>query len=194
MWLASIGDGLGQALPISQILHDDEIQRRDRFVRLADQQRFVQSRVWLRILLGGYLQAKPEEISFGYGPYGKPFLSGDARGSIFFNISHSGDFIVLAFHAACEVGVDIELATELPEIAGVAREIFTADQLKRWSALSPDRRQYSFFEQWTKREASLKALGIGFGATPPEQSETQISTRRLELPPGYSGTVAWQHG
>jgi 4'-phosphopantetheinyl transferase len=57
-------------------------------------------------LLGFYLSGAPEEIPFSYGPQGKPAIGVDSL--LRFNISHSGDFVLLAFTRECDIGVDIE--------------------------------------------------------------------------------------
>ena len=47
-----------------------------------------------REILAGYLRRHPSNLSFGVGSYGKPFLQGNS--SLHFNVSHSGDYIIVA--------------------------------------------------------------------------------------------------
>lgn len=63
----------------------------------------------LRFLLG----EKVDSVSIG--DYGKPYIPG---GEICFNLSHSGDYVVLASDSD-RVGVDIEKVCKVP--SGVAK-------------------------------------------------------------------------
>jgi len=60
----------------------------------------------LRLLLGSLIGQDPATLPLTVGPGGKPQLA--AQVSPQFNISHSGALVLLAFHATCPVGVDVE--------------------------------------------------------------------------------------
>lgn len=89
-------------------------------------------------------------------PHGKPFLAG---GGLFFNVSHSGDWVVAAFSAS-EVGVDVE------EIgawrAGVVDRVTTEAERAHLSAFPEGaERTAEFYRLWTIKESFLKYLGTG---------------------------------
>jgi 4'-phosphopantetheinyl transferase len=83
----------------------------------------------------------------------KPFLENWMP----FNISHSGDYVVLAFGSDSEIGVDIEFidpGTETSELL----DFFVQEEkelLLRCAGVE------TFFDIWVRKEAVLKAAGIG---------------------------------
>ncbi len=90
-----------------------------------------------------------------YTAYGKPF----ARGCPEFNLSHSGNYIVLA--AGKEpVGIDIEKMD--PKRLKVAARVLTEEE-SDWVCHDPRRR---FFTVWTFKESLLKTTGEGLRVNP----------------------------
>lgn len=88
------------------------------------------------------------------GQHGKPFIAGGPE----FNISHSGNIVVLALAESGELGIDIEeiravnfeeYSLYLPEITNLHKKLdaYHANNL--------------FFDCWTRKEAVLKACGEG---------------------------------
>ena len=69
-----------------------------------DRERFLRGRGALRRLLGACRDETPEAVPIGVGPHGKPCCAGGPE----FNLSHSGDLILLALHRERPVGVDVE--------------------------------------------------------------------------------------
>jgi 4'-phosphopantetheinyl transferase len=83
---------------------------------------------------------------------GKPFYPGGKK----FNISHSGSFVAVAF-SDNEIGLDIEICTDFDittviDYLHVKEKKFIADSNNPCDA---------FFTVWTRKEAYLKAKGIG---------------------------------
>jgi len=74
-----------------------------------------------------------------------------------FNISHSGEFVVLCISTHM-VGIDIEQIKDLEDFFTLSA-FFTLDE-KRFVANS-SQPAYAFYEIWVKKEAYLKAVGIG---------------------------------
>lgn len=85
--------------------------------------------------------------------YNKPFI----RGWEHFNITHSGKFVVFAHHAISSVGIDIERIENSRDM-GIIKYFHKAEQ--EFILGSPDP-NYAFYEIWVKKEAFLKAIGIG---------------------------------
>lgn len=104
------------------------------------------------------------------GPYGKLYLKSK---SYFFNISHSGDYVVLAV-ADEELGVDIEEIEIAEAIKSVPSKAFTSDE-KNWLAKQHSDEAFSIL--WTKKEAVLKADGQGFYRDP--QSISVLDTKEF---------------
>jgi len=124
-----------------------------------DRRRFIRSHEALRRILARYAEADPAELRFEANAHGKPRLAG--RGP-HFNLSHSGEWALVAVSTDCEVGVDLEIERELDYLPA-ARLVFHDDEVAQLDA-APERLRNDFFECWVRREAYLKGLGLGLGA------------------------------
>ena len=82
------------------LLSADESKRYTSYVFEHSKLTFLLCRAALRILLSRLCHLPAENFVFSYNQYGKPFLKDH---KIYFNVSHSADFIVLAFSRASEI-------------------------------------------------------------------------------------------
>ena len=87
----------------------------------------------------------------------KPYLK---DGGMYFNISHSGDYVVLAVSGS-EVGVDIEKVS--PYFREAADLCFTPRERERLKQEGCDE---TFYRLWTAKEAVMKGSGLGFSLLP----------------------------
>lgn len=92
-----------------------------------------------------------------YNHHGKPAFT--RPGAPFFNISHSGNEIVLAIDAFAPVGVDIEIERPRKAWPRIAQDYFGAAELQRLKALPETEQLCAFWHGWTLREAVLKQRG-----------------------------------
>lgn len=98
------------------------------------------------------------DYAFSKGEFGKPYIT-DAE-NVFFNVSHSGKFVVCAVSDA-EVGCDIEeINAQGGFMEGVADRFFSLFE-KNAIALSPNKPE-AFCRLWTLRESYVKMRGVGF--------------------------------
>jgi 4'-phosphopantetheinyl transferase len=74
-----------------------------------------------------------------------------------FNISHSGDYIICAINQHGKIGIDIE------EIKDILVEEFKDNfSTKEWvDIITSKNKLFTFYSYWTKKEAFLKAIGVG---------------------------------
>jgi 4'-phosphopantetheinyl transferase len=79
------------------------------------------------------------------------------EGGAFFNISHSGNMVIVGFDEDDEVGVDIEEIKEI-DVASMA-SYFHPDEIDYLNENANDKAV--FYEIWTRKEAFLKASGTG---------------------------------
>jgi 4'-phosphopantetheinyl transferase len=150
---------LGQ---LESTLSLEEKARADRFHFVNDRNRFVVARGLLRELLGGYLHQAPSGLEFSYGQHGKPSLSGgNASSGLSFNLSHSSGLVVYAIARERNLGIDVEHVR--PESAGedIAQRYFSAREVSDLRTVPPEARVEGFFHCWTRKEAYLKATGMG---------------------------------
>lgn len=143
-------------------LEDDEVHRADRFHFERDRRAFTVSRGFLRHVLGRYLTTNAEALRFAYGPYGKPTLNGEHKqSSLRFNMSHSRGVGLVAVTDTKEIGVDVEYIR--PDFASedIAQRFFSSREVSAFNALSSELRVAAFFRCWTRKEAYIKAIGLG---------------------------------
>ena len=139
------------------LLSRDERARADRFVHDRHRRRYSVAQAHLRRVLAGLTGTSPAAIGFRFGRHGKPFLPGGPS----FNQSHSEERIIIAVAAEGRVGVDIEVIRMVKHMLGIAARNFARDESARLHAAHAHERQALFFRLWTRKEAFLKALGVG---------------------------------
>lgn len=149
---------LAASLPVlSGCLTPDEQSRARRFARPEDQRRFAVCRGSLRHILSKYTGCAPGGIAFREGERGKPFLA-DHR--VEFNLSHSGDWGVVAVGLR-PLGVDVELMKPLREFDLLVERYFAMDERRQMEAFAPAQRIAAFYRAWSRKEAFMKATGLG---------------------------------
>lgn len=148
-------------------LSEDEHLRAKRFKSIPARRRFVIARASLRKLLSLYYFKVPTSFSFSEGPFGKPCLSATSDiDPIKFNLSHSGDYVLLGFSVNTEIGVDVEHERELRDIHALAKTVYSDAELDLLKSVDRDKQLALFYQFWTSKEASLKADGTGFHKDP----------------------------
>jgi 4'-phosphopantetheinyl transferase len=146
---------------LRQILSLGEQERVSRFQFEVDRRRSVIGRGCLRLLLGQVLNLPANELQFEDDVFGKPSLLVEEAFSLEFNVSHSGDMVLIAITRGRAVGVDVEkIRTDL-DIESVAAQFFSANEYRVLASLSGPTRYQAFFTCWTRKEAYLKARGVG---------------------------------
>lgn len=92
-----------------------------------------------------------------YEKKGKPYLEGE---DVYFNISHSGDYVVCA---VCdkEVGIDIQKIEKNKDFLKLARRFFTKEEALEIESVDEERRPEVFTTLWSIKESYVKYTGIG---------------------------------
>ncbi len=161
--------------PCPTHLSESEQTRANRFHFEEDRIRWTRARSSLRRILSTYTGIDPEALSFTYGEHGKPALS--PLTDIEFNLSHAGDWAMIAVSRSIPVGVDIERIR--PDVDGAAL-------LRRLGDTGLPATIPALFQAWTQREAKSKAAG-GPLFHPPEAG---IYTLDVAAPEGYAASIA----
>lgn len=149
--------GLG-GLPDVALLSADERDRATRLKVVTARHRFVSARTHLRLILSRYLDTAPEALRFTHNPHGKPALDGDA---LHFNLSHTDDLGLLAV-AMQPVGVDVERVRTVSNPDYIMRSAFTEHERDIIGMLTGDAALIAFWRAWTRKEAIMKLIGVGF--------------------------------
>jgi 4'-phosphopantetheinyl transferase len=207
VWCAALGRSPEEIAELASLLSPDERERAARYRVTGARDEYQVSRALLRVLLGRYLGRAPSGVELRAGPQGKPALAGAAPLS--FNVSHSFGVALFAVRAGGEVGVDVERVRPFENDLGLAERFFCAAESAALRALGDERRE-AFFHVWTRKEAYLKAGGLGLSgglervevSVPPddpprvlriegdERRAQRWSLRALLPLPGYVGALA----
>ena len=191
VWSAHLGKVDENAM--RKVLSPTEWIRAEQFHFDRDCSRFVAWRGLLRTILGRYLEMDPGEIRFGQGPHGKPELEG-ASSSLCFNLSHSGDLMLLAVAHARAVGIDLELIRDDVPFQTLADFYFEPEQAWHLRTLPPAERAWWFYDLWTSTEAQLKAGGQGIGHGLKVLEPDRWSLLKLTPAEGYAAALAVEGG
>lgn len=155
------------ALPISleamrERMAADELARIARLQRPVDATRSLLGHSLAREMLGDWLHCAPVEVPLHRDPSGRPVLwANGAPCAPFVSIAHSGDTVLAAFNAAGRVGVDVERVQVLSELMELAKSVLRPDELAALAALPREAQLEAFYRVWTRKEATLKGLGVG---------------------------------
>jgi 4'-phosphopantetheinyl transferase len=163
IWLSWSNVGPENVAKFDRVLSSSEIAAADRFVFERHRVAYRFAHMALRSILSNYVDRAPDELRFGQNSFGKPFLiDGDERNNeVQFNMSHSGQVVVVAVTRGRHIGVDVEMMRPLKDYASIARLNFTAEE-RAWIESAPsESQQNAFFKSWARKEAVIKAVGKG---------------------------------
>ncbi len=140
-----------------QFLSSTELKRMQQYRFEADQNRYLGGRAFSRLMLSLLADIPPEDIHFQLSEKGKPCVQ--LQREIGFNFSHSGNIVAFAFSAR-PCGIDVEHMKRKRGLERISKHCFHQDEMD-WvmpkGAVENDR----FYQIWTRKEALLKATGIG---------------------------------
>jgi len=207
IWRLSLNLSTDSVKLTESTLSAGERDRADRFRFEVDKNRFIVAHGVLRKILGRYLHRSPAELTFSVNQYGKPAL---VDSTFEFNLSHSGDFALIAVTQGRRIGVDVERIRQGISSHVIAQQYFSKSEVAELQSLSLEQRVNGFFTCWTRKEAYIKAQGLGLAlplesfdvsltpgqpailrATRPEPQEAARWTlRSLDVDSKYAGAVA----
>lgn len=178
---------LGRTPGDSALLAPDERSRLARLIRPEVRRRWLAARTFLRRVLGASLGVPPEAIGLSRQPGGKPFLPDS---DLQFNLSHSGDWALLALAWQLPLGVDIETIRPPRQPLAIARRFFSPEATAALAQAPSEQQARIFHHHWTRLEALHKLGGGGLMAPPPEDARLLSFTPA----PGCLGALAWPGG
>lgn len=159
LWYASFSNNTNNLSYYLELLSADEIKKASKFKFEINQQQFIIARGILRLLSGKYLNIKPNAIDFKYGEYGKPEYG--FHSDLKFNISHSGDLIVLGFVKDFDIGVDVEKVKNDFDVLEIASNFFSALEIETLKKVPKAQQVEYFYRCWTRKESFIKAKSLG---------------------------------
>ncbi len=145
-----------------ETLSMEELAKAQQFRFDVHRQRWTVAHAVLRILLGQYLGIAPQLLRFHTNAYGKPALVMPEQSySLEFNLSHSANLALYAFSWQRHVGVDVEhMRADIP-YDQLAQHSFSLHEQTTLCSLSGEQKHQAFYNCWTRKEAYIKARGMG---------------------------------
>lgn len=142
--------------PLLKQLPDESRTALAKFRKPDDFQRSLLGEALARMLLSSLTGKPAGMLPLGRTEKGKPVLMD--QNELHYNISHSGDWVVVAI-SNHEVGIDVEKIRD-PDYR-IAERFFSPLELGELNGLSGEARKNYFFDLWTLKESYLKLLGKG---------------------------------
>lgn len=158
----------------SRCVQPEEKERIGQFVFTKDAKSAMAGRLMLRKFVCEKISVPWSHIRLERSPKGKPFLAapsqvGPASLTWSFNLSHQGDYAVLAAEQGAQVGVDV-MKTVMPgsssvqEFFRIMTRQFTAYEWSVIQSAGSERQQLAaFYRHWALKESFIKAIGTGLG-------------------------------
>lgn len=173
-------------------LEPQEQQQAEKFHRPAFRQAYIHMHALMRHILAAYIPGEEAAaLRFNRGEFGKPYLG--AVPELSFNLSHTGDWGLLAVTHTVPLGADIETIKPRAGLQGLVAKCFSVAEQQYWQQLDPQQQVTVFFEIWTRKEALVKAVGRGI-ALGLECCELELPNfnQFSNLPAACGTTQQWQ--
>ncbi|ACL75051.1 4'-phosphopantetheinyl transferase family protein [Ruminiclostridium cellulolyticum] len=142
---------------LKKLISDERKAKMERFIFKEDSIRCLLGEVISRYAISKHLNCKNVDISFKADSFSKPYLD-NTNGSVFFNISHSGNWVVCVLSSKPS-GIDVEFIKQTD--FGIAKRFFTREEYETLMNQPADYRSKYFFKLWTLKESYIKADGRG---------------------------------
>lgn len=164
LWFADHADFDADELQAScdEWLTKAELARCKRFQIDRRRKEFLLGKMLVRTVLSEYGSLSPGQWQFTENEYGRPSVSaGLITPEIHFNLSHSGERLVLAVSRMAEIGVDIEASNRARRIERIAGRYFSEAEVHALLQLDGEGQLARFYDLWTLKESYIKARGMG---------------------------------
>jgi 4'-phosphopantetheinyl transferase len=141
--------------------------------------RYLRRHMALRTLLGGWLGVAADQVALSWLPSGKPLADHWQDGRrLAISLASREDQLLLAASWGGQLGVDFEPLRPIPDLNSLAQmALHPAEQ--RFLARRPTaQRARHFLRLWVRKEAVLKAAGVGLNWDPRQVNVLGSTLRR----------------
>lgn len=169
-------------IPASALLPLLSVTERERAARFRvadDRMRAVVGRGMLRVILGACTARPPEAVELSTDAFDRPIMQQSTE--IDFNVSHSGDWILIGVAANTRIGVDVEQIRPVADVSDLVQRFFAPAEAAIISSLHGEQQDVAFFDCWTRKEAYVKAVGAGLSL--------DLASFQVECRPGTEPAV-----
>lgn len=117
-----------------------------------------------RAVLADALGVPADRLELRSEPSGRPYVVAPDGGRVAVGASSRGDVGIVACSRGATVGVDVEATSELGSSLPVLERIASDAERQQLEGLDPPALSRAVLRLWTRKEALLKATGVGIGA------------------------------
>lgn len=154
------------------LLDERERERAARFRQPHDRATYVLAHAMWRYAMGRTLGLEASQVPLACTTKGQPILPGTAYAT---SLSHSGQQVAFAVTKAAAIGVDLERFPPRHTLDELANVLCSTSEAAQLALLPADAREASLLQLWTRKEALLKAFGIGLS-----ESLTSVSVNTTD--------------
>jgi 4'-phosphopantetheinyl transferase len=140
----------------------------------------------IEAVVARYLHVDPSSVRLARAPTRKPELLG---APLRVSLAHSGEVALVAVTKSHDVGVDVETLRDGVDRWSLVDHALTPRERHRLEAVPPMQRASAFLSMWTRKEALLKAAGVGLAVDPRLVELDGPSIRAL--PPELGSVADW---
>jgi phosphopantetheinyl transferase len=143
-----------------------ELERADRFKRPSNRMEYLRAREIIRSFLGPHVGLAPSAINLHAIEPVKPRLLDPQCAGIDVSISHAGGLVACAFIRDRDIGVDVEPLERRVglKVKALASRVMSPIELDALALCGDAESLPLFLRAWTRKEAVLKAAGVGLSS------------------------------
>ncbi|WP_266182486.1 4'-phosphopantetheinyl transferase family protein [Dyella humicola] len=165
------------------LLDHRERERAVRFRHARDRDTYVLAHAMWRHVLGLTLRLEGARVPLSTSRSGQPILTDTSYAT---SLSHSGTQVAIAITEAATIGVDIELSPPRAALRDLADVLCSTDEAATLALLPPAEHEAWLLTLWTRKEALLKAFGVGLKEAP---SSMSLNATNVVAPPASAGNA-----
>lgn len=174
---------------LKKYLSGQEKMRADKFLFDSNRKTYICSHALLRLILSARLHIDPEEIIIVNDSRMKPCLF---EGALHFNLTHTREAFAIAVSRKMYVGIDIEDINRQTDITSLIRTCLSEKE-NEFVTKNKQKERERFFLLWTRKEAFLKAIGIGISTNLSRFETSERKNVFLNDTMGKSGDLSKIH-
>lgn len=116
------------------------------------------------LVLGWALGCDPVVVALARDGSGRPFVAGEPLRT---SLSHTDGCAAIAVSHFGAVGIDVEPVSRMAAMDGIALQVLHRDEVDAIASVHAARRPLALLQLWVRKEALLKAAGIGLAREMP---------------------------
>lgn len=162
VWRCPYDTKIPHVIDVESLFSEAEMIRYRAFSNRDARLRYVKARWFVRRVLSRYMFCDLKALEFRFGSHGKPGLAGEDRDVVSFNLSHAGEWLLMAVTSVGALGVDIEKYRVNRDVMAIAARYFTPFEVKALEEIvGVQEQRVAFYRAWVRKEAFVKAVGVG---------------------------------